>query len=323
MINGRPHESDLDLTVAMATFNRKNWAIEALKSLERVTIPDRLVWEVLVVDNNGSDGTWEALHEYKVHTPLPLRIVKEEKIGLSRARNRIIYEARGEIISLFDDDERFDVNYLCALVEAFSKPEVDMVCGRICLDYETGRPNWIKDEWEGFLSRVDAGDSGFKVEDGNFVFSGGNLAFIRRRVDGWGYFDVNLSRQGKMIIGGGDVKFCKSAFHAGAYIQYEPKVLLYHKIPSHRSTKQHLRQLRFRAGEGYGRIEKRSFERQLCGIPYFAIPLLCKMAMKYLRLALIEWDDNAFRQQLNVVFHLGWMYGLWKKWRGDVLVPKT
>ena len=183
MINGRPHESDLDLTVAMATFNRKNWAIEALKSLERVTIPDRLVWEVLVVDNNGSDGTWEALHEYKVHTPLPLRIVKEEKIGLSRARNRIIHEARGEIISLFDDDERFDVNYLCALVEAFSNPEVDMVCGRICLDYETGRPNWIKDEWEGFLSRVDAGDFGFKVEDGNFVFSGGNLAFVKRRVD--------------------------------------------------------------------------------------------------------------------------------------------
>ena len=321
MIKGRPHESDLDLTVAMSTFNRKDWAIEALKSLEHVTILDHLKWEVLVVDNNCSDGTWDALYEYKLYTSLPIRIINEEKIGLSRARNRIICEAKGEIISLFDDDERFDENYLVALVKAFSNPKVDMVCGRISLDYETGRPDWIKDEWEGFLSRVDAGDLGFRIRDENFVFSGGNLAFVKRRVEEWEYFDVNLSRQGKIVIGGGDVKFCKSAFHAGAHIQYEPKVLLYHKIPSHRSTKQHLRQLRFRDGEGAGRLEERVFERQVYGIPLFAFPLLCKMLMKYLHLVLIG-NDNAFRQQLNVVHHLGWVNGLWRKWRGDVLVPR-
>lgn len=317
------HSSELDLTVAMCTFNRRDWALDALFSLEQVRVPKGLEWEVLVVDNNSSDGTFDALLEYRDRTALPMRVVRESAIGLSRARNRVIQEARGEIVSLFDDDELFDPGYLEALVEAFSDPKVDMVCGRILLNYEGGRPGWLQPEWEGFLSGVDAGDQGFRIARDDFVFSGANLAFVRDAASRWGYFDVNLSRQGKLLIGGGDVKFCKAAFHAGAHVRYEPRVLLFHKIPRHRATKRHFRELRFRAGESYGRIEKRSFNRTFLGIPLYAFPLLIKMVAKYLRLLLVERSPYAFRQQLNVVFHLGWMYGLWRKWRGDTLVART
>lgn len=310
--NRRTHQSGLDLTVAMSTFNRKDWAIEALESLAKINVPQYLSWEVIVIDNNSADGTWAALHEYHRRTDLPLRIIKEEAIGLSRARNRIIREARGEIISLFDDDERFDGNYLHEMVKVFSDPVVDMVCGRIHLDYEGGRPQWMQDNLEGFLSRVDAGDQLFRVERKDFVFSGGNLAFRKRCVGNWGDFDVNLSRQGKKVIGGGDVKFCMTAFHAGAKIMYAPDIVLYHKIPKHRATKQHFRQLRFRDGEGAGYTEKQTFERDFIGIPLFALSLLCKYTMKYLGL-LVRGDEKAFRQQLNVVHHIGWMYGLVRK----------
>jgi GT2 family glycosyltransferase len=250
---------------------------------------------------------------------------KEKKIGCSRARNRIIREARGKIISFFDDDERVDRNYLHGLKKAFSDPTVDMVCGRILLDYEGERPVWIqheRNEMEGFLSRVDAGDQAFRIKKDDFVFSTGNLAFVRKNVERWGYFDVNLGRQGKKLIGGEDVKFCKAALCAGAHIRYEPDMLVYHIIPKYRATKQHLRKLRFFSGMSNGRIEKRKFKRHLFGIPLLAFRQMIPLIIKYLRLALSSRRKNAFRQQLNIVFHIGWMYGLWRKWCGDALIVK-
>ena len=62
---------------------------------------------------------------------IPVRIVREEKLGLSNARNRALDEARGEYVVFMDDDETPDTGWLRAYETSIAEHRPDALGGRI------------------------------------------------------------------------------------------------------------------------------------------------------------------------------------------------
>ena len=83
--------------------------------------PDRR--EILVVDNGSSDGTAARI------TSRPVTYLREQKRGVSNARNRGIAECNGEICAFVDADCVVESQWLTELVRPFEDPEVGAVGG--------------------------------------------------------------------------------------------------------------------------------------------------------------------------------------------------
>ena len=102
-------------------------------------------WECVVVDNNSSDDTSEAVEAFAAgHPEISLRLVHEPQQGLSYARNCGIASSRGEYIAIIDDDERICEDFVAAYIDLFdSRPDAASAGGVIIAEYETGRPRWM------------------------------------------------------------------------------------------------------------------------------------------------------------------------------------
>ncbi len=63
-------------------------------------------WELILVNNNSVDHTWEKLNEIKKqHPEKAITILNEDKKGAPTARNKGLYVAKGEWIQFLDSDD--------------------------------------------------------------------------------------------------------------------------------------------------------------------------------------------------------------------------
>ena len=85
-----------------------------------------------------------------------MRTVREEKLGLSHARNRAIVEARGDYLMFIDDDETVDRDWLCAYERLIDAHAPDAFGGRQIVMFEDSRPAWLRDDLLGFLGELNA-----------------------------------------------------------------------------------------------------------------------------------------------------------------------
>lgn len=110
------------VSVVVPILNRRKWVQEALESLESQTYPrDR--FEVIVVDNGSTDGTWEWVQEKVKSAPLQMRCYRNdapEKVPAA-SRNFGIHKAQGEIVAFTDSDCRATPEWLREGVKAFAE----------------------------------------------------------------------------------------------------------------------------------------------------------------------------------------------------------
>jgi glycosyltransferase involved in cell wall biosynthesis len=82
---------------------------QTLRHLAAQLVPEKIDWEVIVVDNASTDRTADvARANWPRDARTPIRVVLEPGIGLSNARKRGFLEARHNIVSFIDDD-----NWVC------------------------------------------------------------------------------------------------------------------------------------------------------------------------------------------------------------------
>jgi cellulose synthase/poly-beta-1,6-N-acetylglucosamine synthase-like glycosyltransferase len=79
--------------------------------------------EILVVDNASSDGTPSLIRSR------PVTYLREERRGVSNARNRGIAASTGEILAFVDADCLVEPQWLTELVRPFEDPDVGSVAG--------------------------------------------------------------------------------------------------------------------------------------------------------------------------------------------------
>src|SRR6185437_10326271 len=133
------------VTVAVATHNRAESLHRCLDALCAMDYPpDR--YEIIVVDNAPGDNATVELVQQMATTAPRLRYVREDRPGVSYARNRALREARGQIIAMTDDDVRVDSHWLVELVRSFRlSPNAACVTGLIMpAELETPAQVWFE-----------------------------------------------------------------------------------------------------------------------------------------------------------------------------------
>ena len=99
------------ISVIIPTYNRKETLLQCLQHYERQVFPlDR--FEIIVVDDGSSDGTWEMLKEFREKTKCLLTCFRKENGGPGTARNLGIMKASGDILLIIGDDIFPDENLL-------------------------------------------------------------------------------------------------------------------------------------------------------------------------------------------------------------------
>ena len=103
----------LAASVILCTHNRGPLIETTIQSVLEQDFP-AAGFEILVVDNASNDATPALLRAIAARHAGRIRIVREPRLGLSRARNLGIRESRGEVIAFTDDDARVTPRWLPA-----------------------------------------------------------------------------------------------------------------------------------------------------------------------------------------------------------------
>lgn len=124
-----------ELSVIIATHNRAELLDAALTALAAQTWVDG-TWDIVVVDNNSTDGTPQLLGQWVDNMPVPLRIViAKDGCGPAYARNRGAETTTATNIAFLDDDDLIASGWVAAIGTALRTHE--LVGSR----YEYGRLN--------------------------------------------------------------------------------------------------------------------------------------------------------------------------------------
>jgi GT2 family glycosyltransferase len=169
-----------------------------------------------------------------------VRVVVEPEPGISRARNRGLWEANGEIVVFADDDVDVDPNWLATLIASFELGErVDAVSGPTLPGaLETPTERWFEGFGglqRGFETRVYSLDDPprdqplFPFIPGAFG-SGRSMAFRRDPFRRLGGFDVTLGPP-TPTLAGEDIEALLRVVLSGSQVVHEPAALVWHAHP--------------------------------------------------------------------------------------------
>jgi glycosyltransferase involved in cell wall biosynthesis len=294
------------ITVALCTHNHADRLKRTLVDLKEIQHPNQ-PWELLVIDNASSDATPTLLAQEDWQLEgVEVRIVREEKLGLSNARNRAISEALGQYILFMDDDETPDPAWLTNHEAAMSEYSPDALGGRIDVMFEDGdRPDWLQDELLGFLGRLDHGESRWLTDPGTPIF-GGNFAFHRNVFSRIGNFDARLGRQGTANIGGEDTEIYRRLLDQGCRVRWVPGAIINHRIQAHKLKRGYFLDLHFRQGRMEG--SRKRGERSRIP-PLYLYPQVTRAFGRALASRLSLGANHSLRMEMNAAYFIGYLIG--------------
>lgn len=236
----RRSENQMNVTVAICTWNRSKLFDQTLTEMHKLRIPDGVEWELLVVNNNCTDDTDAVIAKHTAR--LPLRRLFEPKQGQSHARNCAIEAARGELLVWTDDDVLVEPDWLAALVSAAERwPNMVYFGGTILPWHETPPPAWMEANLkllEGLLVIRDLGEQErpFAAPERPF---GANMAFrlpALRQLR----FDPRLGRRCHEAVIGDETAVFLELERQGRPGLWVPLARLRHFIPAARIQRDYL-----------------------------------------------------------------------------------
>lgn len=127
------------VSVIIPAFNAERYIGQALESVGSQTYRN---WEIIVVNDGGTDGTSRIVTEFAQRTPQPVRLLEhEQNSGLSAARNTAMRAARGEFIAFLDADDYWLPDHLesvCAVM-ASGRGDLAYAEGIVFRDLPSGK----------------------------------------------------------------------------------------------------------------------------------------------------------------------------------------
>lgn len=233
---GAPLSARLD--VVICTFNNAAGLAQALDHLARQEGAAAVDWRVTVVDNASTDDTPAVVERARAAFPVPLRIVREPRQGLTWARLRGVRETDGAWIAFVDDDNLLDRRWIAAVALTITeRPLAGGVGGRVLLRWDRPPPQSALDF--GFcFAEQDLGVAPRAVES----LVGAGMVLRREALAACGWLDEPLlaDRIGRSLISGGDVEIALRVRAAGYELWYAPEARMEHRQSAGRSTRRYL-----------------------------------------------------------------------------------
>ena len=128
------NESPL-VSVIIPVFNVEPYIEEALESVRNQTYKNL---EIIVVDDGSTDGSGSVCDAFSKKDER-FKVIHQENMGVSSARNTGLEIAKGEIIAFLDPDDAFQPEMIRLLLERMQKDKSDIImCG--FSEHETEEP---------------------------------------------------------------------------------------------------------------------------------------------------------------------------------------
>lgn len=113
-----PENNSPFVSIVMPTYNRANFIVETIKSIQKQTYSN---WELIIVDDGSTDQTSEIIGKMKDER---IRYYKELRQGMVHARNSGLKKADGYFIAFMDSDDLWaDTKLEKQLISLFQHPD--------------------------------------------------------------------------------------------------------------------------------------------------------------------------------------------------------
>ena len=246
------------LSVLFSTFNGESRLSRTLDSLSMQDYKED--WQLIVVDNNSSDGTSDLLTSYLGR--LPLTIIKEHKNGKNIALNKAVPLAQGDYIVFTDDDIRADVDWLSNIATVINKhPDYAIFGGEIVPEWEVSPPEWVL-KWAplGVLYAVKENTEDGECDPGKVW--GPNMVvkrslFTQHQM----VFNESIGPDGTDCYPmGSETEFTKRAYSLGFKCYSSNKFKVHHWVPQSSVTREWIFGRAVRLGSGVTLTGRKEFD---------------------------------------------------------------
>ena len=238
---------EIDVTVAICTYNRAKMLRVALESLIFQKTGDLFTYEIVVVDDRSSDETPEVVKEIAAQAGVPVRYVREEGRGVAAARNRGIAEARGQWIAYTDDDQWNEPDWLYQLIVAARESDVDCIGGCVELELPLGAALPLTFVTSSILGQKRNREGQIK----RLMDSPGTGSLMIRRT----VFNKVGVFNDALLWGGEDAELMLRIHGAGIPVWFTPRSVVHHMIPPHRLTEDYFRWVSLRVGVALAEVD--------------------------------------------------------------------
>lgn len=217
------------ISVVVSTFNRAGLLPAAVRHLVRQDSSRR--YEIIVIDNNSTDGTAAVLETLTAQYPGLVRRGFEGRQGVSYGRNRGIELSRAPIVAFTDDDVVVRPDWVESVAQALqAHPEVECVGGRVLPLWKTPPPAWVTPAHWSPLALVDYGDEPLYVDLARpLCLVTSNVAYRRPALDAIGWFSPAFPRCQ-------DHELLLRLWQAGGRGLYLPSLVVECEVPASRLT---------------------------------------------------------------------------------------
>jgi glycosyltransferase involved in cell wall biosynthesis len=244
--------------------NRLQRTLDGLRS-QSLSYSD---WSLLIIDNASSKPDLFANLDISWHPNT--KIIREERLGLTRARIAGVNWSQGKYLVFVDDDNVLCPNYLKDTSKIFNTyPNLGAIGGKSIPEFEVDPEPWIKQFWSCLALRdlgndiqIYAYDKESNVEKEHPIFApiGAGMALERQAAEFYVNSILNdnlrlaLDRTGKNLQSGGDCDINLTLLDAGWSVGYFPQLQLIHLISVNRLTKNYLARLNYYSSRSWVQV---------------------------------------------------------------------
>ena len=214
------------LTIAICTFNRADFLIECVKSIEP-QLENHDDVELVIINNNSNDDTENISKNFqKENDKVKYYFCKEQ--GLSHARNCALDNSTAQWLAFIDDDAYASNDWLENLLRLIHENSYDAFGGVYHPWFKDGKKSWFLESYESNASWVRVKDEG-RLKEG--YFSGGNSAFKTEWLRDIGGFRSNLGMTGNKVSYGEETHIQRVMALKGAKLGFSHRLVIYHYTP--------------------------------------------------------------------------------------------
>lgn len=304
------------ISVIVATHNRRPLLEKTLAALARQDWPhDQL--EVVVIDNDSTDGTADLLASVAARGRGPELVVRHEpRPGKSHAVNTGLLAARGDLLAFTDDDVIPDRGWLSELARAIQETGADFATGRITPLWEARPPAWLTPELYGVLAIPENGPKRLRLGAGineEIMPIGANMAVRRHVVSTIGGWRTDLGKLRQTLRSGEDHEFFLRMIRAGCTGVYEPAARVAHFVPAARLERSYFRRWLYDNGQVAADLEREypSTNRYLLGVPRYLWREAAASAREFASAAWRRDEGKRFARETRLRWFAGYLRGAW------------
>ena len=295
-----------EISVVISTYNRQDSLAAAIESI--LAQPEAPAFELVIVDNNCTDGTAALVHRY-VDAGSRVRYVFEPKQGVSHGRNAGIKAAGANIIAFTDDDVVVGGGWIREIKATFDqRPECGCIGGRVLPHWPSPAPDWLTPRHWAPLALLDYGEAQAVYAGNPKCLITANMALRSEVFEQVGCFEPALQKTKGSTCSMEDREIQERYWRAGGRCWFNPALIVYAAIQPGRLSKSYHRRWHFSHGRLHALLRDPELERSgahILGIPGHILRRLTGESAKSALDALRGRGSSSFDHEVQARFCAG------------------